>query len=115
MPSISPPAKSSRPDSTRSFSRNGSPTWTDRRLAALPSAAANGAPASADASRPGRRSEQHGRVADALGRGFLQVAVRPEAHAERVHQRVARIAGVEHELAADVGQAQAVAVERDSR
>ena len=69
----------------------------------------------ADAVRPGPRAEQHDLVARPVGRGLLQVAVPHEAHAERVHQRVAGVAGVEDELAADVGQAEAVAVERDAR
>ncbi|CAM5616929.1 hypothetical protein SANTM175S_08685 [Streptomyces antimycoticus] len=36
-------------------------------------------------------------------------------HAERVDQRVALVAGVEDDLAADIGQAQAVAVAADAR
>ena len=69
----------------------------------------------ADAVRPGPRAEQHDLVAGAAGHRRLQVAVPHEAHAERVDQRVACVAGVEDELAADVGQAEAVAVERDAR
>ena len=46
--------------------------------------------------------------------GLLQVLVPHDAHAERVDQRVSRIAGVKGQLAADVGQAEAVSVEGDA-
>ncbi len=45
----------------------------------------------------------------------MDVLVLHDAHAERVDQRVALVAGVEDDLAADVGQAEAVAVAADAR
>ena len=43
------------------------------------------------------------------------MSLREHAHAEGVDERVAGVAGVEDDLAADVGQAEAVAVAADAR
>src|ERR1700760_1696268 len=103
MPVMRSSRYSSRQHSMSSFSRNGSPTWTLGRLAAAPSP--NVALASTDA--PPMPS---GPVRPRL----FQVAVPQDAHTERVDERVPRVAGVEVQLPADVGQAQAVAVEGDA-
>ena len=63
---------------------------------------------------PGGRPEQDHRVARPAGRRDLEVAVSHDSHAERVDQRIARVARVEVEFPADVGQAQAVPVEGDA-
>src|SRR4029077_4230980 len=68
----------------------------------------------AHAVRAGGRAEQDDLVTGPAGRGDLQVAVPHHPHAERVDQRVARVTGVEVQLAADVRQTQAVAVEGDA-
>ena len=68
----------------------------------------------ADAVRPGPGPEQDDLVARPGGGGALQVAAPHHPHAQRVHQRVPGVAGIEGQLAADVGQAEAVAVERDA-
>ena len=78
---------------------------------------------------PERGAGQHRGAADAAGpvreprrttwlpgpgaAAELQIGVPHDAHARDVDQRVARIAGVERQLTADIRQAQAVAVERD--
>ena len=68
----------------------------------------------ADAVAAGLRADQHDDVADAGG-GLAAAAVdRQHADAERVDQRVALVARVEDDLAADVGQAEAVAVAADA-
>src|SRR5262249_53985285 len=58
--------------------------------------------------------EQDDLVALAARGGELEVLVPHDPHAQRVDQRVPRVAGIEAELAADVGQAEAVAVEGDA-
>ena len=68
----------------------------------------------ADAVAAGARPEQHALVAGAGGVGELDVLVAHDADRERVDERVALVDGVEHRLAADVRQAQAVAVEADA-
>ncbi len=98
-----------------SFSRNGLPTCTAGRRSSLSS------PSVADAkeapwipSRPGRRAYQQEDVAGP-GRprqGDLVVARDADAHG--VDERVARVARVEGHLAADVGDADAVAVAGDA-
>jgi hypothetical protein len=107
---------SSRHASISSFSRNGSPTCTLGRRVSLSSA--NVALASTDTppmpSRPVLAPMQHHHVARAGGRLVLQPVRRQHADAERVDQRVALVAGVEHDLAADVGQPEAVAVAADA-
>ena len=50
----------------------------------------------------------------ARGDGQLDLVLAEQAHAERVDQGVADVAGVEDDLAADVGQAEAVAVVADA-
>ena len=111
-------ANSSRQHSTSSFSMNGSPTCTDGRLAAFPPASPNVALASTDApptpSGPVREPNSTTLLPAPLAAADLQVVVPHEPDAQRVDQRVARVAGVEGELAADVRQAEAVAVERDA-
>ena len=67
----------------------------------------------ADAVAAGAGAEQDHLVADALGLGQPDVLVPHDADAQRVDQRVAGVAVVEEQLAADVGQAQAVAVAAD--
>src|SRR5262249_46276113 len=68
----------------------------------------------ADAVRAGPGAEQDDLVALAARDGELEVLVPHDPHAQRVDQRVPRVAGIEAELAADVGQAEAVAVEGDA-
>ena len=69
----------------------------------------------ADAVATGLRPEQHDHVADTPRGGQLDAVDRHHAQAQRVDERVALVAGVEHDLAADVGQAQAVPVAADAR
>ena len=72
----------------------------------------------ADAADPvaaGPRAEQHHDVAGAAGGAALDAVLAQHAEAQRVDQRVALVAGVEHDLAADVGQAEAVPVSADAR
>ena len=68
----------------------------------------------ADAVAAGAGAEQDDLVAEALGLGQPDVLVLHDADAQRVDQRVAGVAVVEEQLAADVGQAQAVAVAADA-
>ena len=68
----------------------------------------------ADAVAAGLRAEQDDLVAGALGLGELQPVVRQDADAQRVDQRVAGVRRVEADLAADVRQAEAVAVAADA-
>ena len=68
----------------------------------------------ADAVAAGARAEQHDVVALAGRVGQVQVLVPQRTDAQRVDQRVALVARVEHDLAADVGQAEAVAVAPDA-
>ena len=68
----------------------------------------------ADAVAAGAGAEEHDLVAGAGGVRELEVFVAQHADRERVHERVALVDRVEHGLAADVRQAQAVAVERDA-
>ena len=68
----------------------------------------------ADAVEPGARAEQDDLVAGARGERQVQVLLAQHADAQRVDQRVAGVAGVEDGLAADVGQAQRVAVAADA-
>ena len=68
----------------------------------------------ADAVAAGAGAEQHDLIACAARIGELEVLVAEDADRERVDERVALVDGVEDGLAADVGQAQAVAVERDA-
>ncbi len=68
----------------------------------------------ADAVAAGARPEEHDLVAGAARVRELEVFVAQDADREGVHERVALVDRVEHGLAADVRQAQAVAVERDA-
>ncbi len=67
----------------------------------------------ADAVQTGAGAEQDDLVAGAGGERQVQVLFAQHPHTHRVDQRVAGIGGVEHGLAADVGQAQRVAVSTD--
>src|SRR5699024_187979 len=58
--------------------------------------------------------EEDDEVADALGVSERDVLVSHDAHAQRIDEGVALVGGVEVDFAADVGQAQAVAVAADS-
>ena len=68
----------------------------------------------ADAVAPGRRAEQHDVVALARGLGEDQVLLLEQADRHHVDERVALVRGVEDELAADGGNADAVAVAADA-
>ena len=116
MPATRPASYSSRQLSISSFSMNGSPTCTDgRRCSASSSKVADASTETPPMpSRPGTRAEQHDDVADAGGFLVLQPLDRQHADAQRVDQRVALVGRVEDDLAADVGQAQAVAVSADA-
>ena len=98
------------------FSANGSPTCTAGRLVSLTvlEALAGQDAGAADPVAPGARAEEHDLVADSAGVGQVQVLVAEHADRERVHQRVRLIHRVEPGLAADVRQAEAVAVEADA-
>ena len=85
------------------FSSNGSPTCTDGRLAsvALVEPGRREHAGAADAVAPGRRAEQHGEVADALGLRQHEPLAGQHAEAQHVDERVVAVAVVEHDLAAD--------------
>ena len=68
----------------------------------------------ADAVAAGARAEEDDQVALAAGVRQVDLVVLHRPDAERVDQRVALVAGVEEHLAADVGQAEAVAVAADA-
>ena len=117
MPATTTPAaNSSRQHSISTFSANGSPTWTAGplgRAARRSKVSLASTETPADAVAAGAGTEQDDEVAARRWRwpGGCPRAAR--ADAERVDQRVALVAGVEDDLAADVGQAQAVAVAAD--
>ena len=69
----------------------------------------------ADAVATGLGAEQHDDVADPARGRQLDATDRHHTEAERVDERVALVRRVEHDLTADVGQAQAVAVAPDAR
>ena len=73
----------------------------------------DGRPADAVAARA--RAEQHHLVAHALGAGQVNVLVLHDAHAQGVDQGVSLVTGVEHGAAADVRQAERVAVAAHAR
>src|SRR5439155_13155328 len=66
-----------------------------------------------DAVATGGRTHQHEQVAGAFGPRPLQMLDPDQTDAHRVHQRIARVAVVEVDLAADGGHADAVAVTAD--
>ena len=70
---------------------------------------------SSDPVAASRRAEEDHPVAHPGGVGAVQVLVAQHPDTQRVDERVAQIGGVELHLAADVWQAQAVAVPADSR
>ena len=116
MPVTMPAANSSRVHSMRSFSMNGSPTWTLgplRRAAFVERLAREDAHAADPVAAGAGAVEQHP-VADAGRLGEVEVLVAEHAHAERVDERVAEVGRVEDGLAADVGQPEAVAVAADA-
>ena len=120
MPATRPAAKSSSVHSISSFSMNGSPTWTLGRLAGpecrrgLVERLAGEHADPADAVAAGAGAVQDDPVAGPARLGEVQVLVPQHADAERVHQRVAGVGLVEDGLAADVRQAEAVAVAADA-
>ena len=67
-----------------------------------------------DAVPAGGRPHQHREVADAFGAGEHEALLRQDAEAEDVHQRVAGVALVEDDLAADRRHAHRVAVATDA-
>ena len=116
MPATSFSLKISRVHSMRSFSWKGSPTWTAGRLAGRcleGLRGQDGDAADAVAARAG--AVQDDLVAGAGRLGEVDVLVLHHADAAGVDQRVALVAVVEDDLAADVRQAQAVAVAADAR
>ena len=66
-------------------------------------------------SRPVDEPEQHREVADAFGPREHETLLRQQAEAEHVDERVVAVAVVEHDLAADRGHADRVAVAADAR
>ena len=68
----------------------------------------------ADAVASRRGAEQHGEVTRTLRAGELQVLVAQYTDGERVDQRVVGVVRIEDGLAADVGDADAVAVQADA-
>ena len=117
MPATSPAANSSRVHSISSFSMNGSPTWTlgrfgrsrSRSKVSLASTLTPPMP-SPPVAAPYKitRLPSPGRL------GQMQILVPQNADAQGVDQRVAGVRPVEDHLAADVRQAQAVAVAADA-
>ncbi len=98
------------------FSVNGSPTWTLGRFSSRVSsnswlASTRGA---ADAVAAGLGADQHDVVAGAAGDGAHDLVGAQQAGAHGVDQAVAVVAVLEVDLAADRGNAQAVAVEADA-
>ena len=116
MPSTTRAANRSRQHSISTFSANGSPTWTAGRFVGPPSSKVS--LASTDTppmpSPPVRAPNRTTRLPSPLAFARWMSSCRMRAHAERVDQRVALVAGVEDDLAADVRQAQAVAVAADA-
>ena len=110
-------AKISSVHSISSFSWNGSPTWTLGRLAGpVDSNVSRGQHRdAADAVAAGAGAVQDHLVAGAGRLGEVDLLVPHHADAERVDQRVAGVRRVEDRLAADVRQAEAVAVAADAR
>ena len=99
--------------SIRTFSANGSPTCTDGRLACdVASKVALEAHGDAHVAS-GARAEQD-RVAGAVSPRELNVVVVHNADAQRVDERITEIAVVEHDLAAHVGQTEAISVAADT-
>ena len=99
-----------------SFSMNGSPTWTLGRLAGpVSSKVSRGQDRdAADPVAAGLGAVEDHLVADPAGLGQVQVLVAEHPDAQRVDERVAEVARVEDDLAADVGQTEAVAVAADA-
>ncbi len=67
----------------------------------------------ADAVAPGGGTEQHGKVAFALGPGQHETAFRQDAEAENVHQGISAVAGVEDDLTAHGRHADRIAIAGD--
>ena len=116
MPATRPAAKISRVHSMSSFSMNGSPTCTLGRLAGPSASKVSLASTETPPmpSPPVRAPYRMTWLPTPRGLGQVQVLVAQHADAERVDQRVAEVGLVEDGLAADVGQAEAVAVAADA-
>ena len=67
-----------------------------------------------DAVAPGFRSDVNDRIAFAGGLGVENLVSPDQAQSERIHQRIAGVAGLELGLAAQVGHAKTVAVGGDA-
>jgi hypothetical protein len=115
IPTMQPRSISSRHASSRSFSKNGSPTCTVGRLLSVPSSKLSLAiVAPWIPSRPGARADVVDRVAD-TGRAPEEDSVLlHDAEAERVDEAVLIVARMEARLAADGRDADAVAVAADA-
>ena len=116
MPTTSFSAKASRVHSMSSFSWKGSPTWTAGRFARLGVVEGLGGEdrGAADAVAARAGPVQDDLVARAGRLREVDVLVPHDADGTGVDQRVALVAGVEDDLAADVRQAEAVAVAADA-
>ena len=116
MPTTRSAAKISRQHSMSTFSMKGSPTCTLGRLAG-PSSSKVALASTEAPPMPSPPVRAPNRTTWLPGPGALASLIssaRMHAHAQRVDQRVAQVAGVEDDLAADVRQAQAVAVAADA-
>ena len=117
MPATRPAAYSSRQHSISTFSANGSPTCTLGRLLWLARRRRSRWPAPTTPPMPSRPVLAPNRITllpAPVAAARWMSPVRMHADAERVDQRVAEVARVEDDLAADVGQAEAVAVAADA-
>ena len=95
-PTTRPASSSARQASISRFSSNGSPTCTLGRLRGVGLVVAEAGRRqhahAADAVAPGRRTEQHGEVADAGGPPEHQPVGRQHAEAQHVDERILRVA-----------------------
>ena len=116
MPSTTCAAYRSRQHSMSTFSANGSPTWTAGRLAGPPSSKVSDARTETPPmpSPPVLAPKRMTLLPAPGGLGEVDVLEAHRADAQGVDERVALVAGVEDDLAADVGQAEAVAVAADA-
>ena len=117
MPSTTCAAYRSRQHSMSTFSANGSPTWTRGAWSGRPSSKVSRRQHGRRRRCRRRRSWRRSRITllptpEALAQ--VDVLVPHDADAQRVDERVALVAVVEDDLAADVGQAEAVAVAADA-
>ena len=114
-PTASLRSSNSRHASISRFSSNGSPTCTEGRFVslALVETSRGEHARAADPVAPGRRAEQHRKVAFALGPGEHEPFRGKDAEAQHVHERVAAVRVVEHDLAADGRHADRVPIAAD--